>query len=171
MEFSNVVNARYSVRKYKDTPVEADKLERILKSASLAPTAKNTNCVRIYAVTDKQKIAALKEVTPCTFDAPLLLVVCSDENEAWVSSRTGKSHGMMDASIAADHMMLTAVNEGLGTCWVCLFDPALMKEALKMPENVCPHCIIVCGYAADDSVPNERHGIRIPMDKLVTYVK
>lgn len=170
MEFSNVINSRYSVRKYTDRPVEKEKIERILKSANLAPTAKNTNCVRIYAVTGSA-VQKLKTVTPCTFDAPLLLVVCSDEDVAWVSSKTGKSHGIMDASIAADHMMLTAVNEGLGTCWVCVFDPELMKTALNMPENVCPHCIIVAGYEAEDSVPNERHSIRIPMNELVTYVE
>lgn len=168
MEFSKVIDSRYSVRKYTDKPVEKEKLDRILKSASRAPTAKNTNCVRVYVVTgDSAK--KLKKVSPCTFDAPLLLVVCSDENDAWVSSKTGESHGIMDASIAADHMMLTAVSEGLGTCWVCLFDPKLMKAALGMPENICPHCMLAVGYEADDSVMDKRHNIRIPMDELVTY--
>lgn len=168
MEFYKAVKDRYSVRKYSDKKIEPEIIERILESGNLAPTAKNTNCVRIYAVTNEQMLEKLKEVSPCTFDAPLLLVVCSDENEAWVNTKTGDTRGMMDASIAADHMMLSAVSEGLGTCWVCLFDPEKMQKTLGMPENVVPRCIIVCGYKAEDAQPSERHTIRIDR---VTYVK
>ncbi len=168
MEFYDVINSRYSVRKYSSKKVEQDKIERIVKCADIAPTARNTNCVRIYAVTNEQVLEDMKMVSPCTFDAPLLFVVCSDENDAWISSATGKSHGMMDASIAADHIMLSAVNEGLGTCWVCMFKPDKMKELLNLPENIMPRCIIVAGYAADDAEPSERHTIRI---NRTTYVK
>lgn len=167
MEFYEAVNKRYSVRKYSDKKVEDEKIERIVHSANIAPTAKNTNGVRVYAVTNEQKLAGLKEVSPCTFNAPLLFVVCSDENLSWKNAN-GESRGVMDASIAADHLMLTAVSEGLGTCWVCMFDSDKMKKALDMPENIVPQCIIVCGYEAEDSVPNERHTIRT--DRIV-YVR
>ncbi|MBQ8605690.1 MAG: nitroreductase family protein [Clostridia bacterium] len=167
MEFFSAVDSRYSVRKYTDKKIENEKIERILKSGNIAPTAKNTNCVRIYAVTNEQMLEKMKEVSPCTFNAPLLLIVCSDEDVSWKNG-SGESRGMMDASIAADHMMLSAVAEGLGTCWVCLFDREKMQKTLGMPQNVLPQCMIVCGYEAEDSVPNERHNIRVDR---VTYVR
>lgn len=166
MEFFEAIDSRYSVRKYSDKKVENEKIERIARSANIAPSAKNTNCVRIYAITNEQMLEKMKNVSPCTFDAPLLFVVCSDENEAWKNAE-GHSRGEMDAAIAADHIMLSAVAQGLGTCWVCMFDPCQMRKTLDIPENVVPQCIIVCGYAAEDSMPSERHTMRIDR---VTYV-
>ena len=160
MEFFEAVDSRYSVRKYSDKKVEPEKIERIIKSANIAPTAKNTNCVRVYAVTSEQKLGQMKKVSPCTYGAPLLFAVCSDEDVAWKND-SGKSRGEMDASIAADHIMLSATALGLGTCWVCLFDEAEMRKVLDLPQNIQPQCIIVCGYASDDSEPSERHTIRI----------
>ena len=167
MEFYETINARYSVRKYSDKKVEQDKIERIAKVANAAPSAKNTNGVKVYAVTNGDMLEKLKDVSPCTFGAPLLFVVCSDENLSWKNAK-GNSRGVMDASITADEIMLSAVNEGLGTCWVCMFDEDKMKKVLDMPENIVPQCIIVCGYAADDCVPNERHTIRT---ERFTYVR
>lgn len=39
MDFINIVKRRYSVRSYMDKKVEADKLEKILEVAHVAPTA------------------------------------------------------------------------------------------------------------------------------------
>lgn len=170
MDFIQTVDKRYSVRKYKDTPVEREKLERIIKSGHGAPTAKNTNSVKVWAVTDKTVLENLKSASPCTFDAPLILVVGSDTDVEWVNERTGESRGMMDATIAADEMMLTAVSEGLGTCWVCLFDEQKTKAILGIGDNIKLHCCIIVGYEADDSEPNPRHFIRKPIEEFVTYV-
>ena len=168
MEFNDVVNSRYSVRKFSDKKVEKEKIERIMHCANVAPTAKNTNCVRVYAVTNEKVLEKFNsEVSPCIYGATVVFAVCSDESVSWKSDYSG-SRGVMDASIAADHIMLSAVNEGLGTCWVCLFTPDKLKEALSIKdENIVPHCLIVCGYAADDAMPSERHTMRIDR---VTYV-
>ena len=53
MEFSKVIDSRYSVRKYKDVEIEREKIEKIIDAGHRAPTAKNTNCVSVYAVTGK----------------------------------------------------------------------------------------------------------------------
>ncbi len=39
MEFSELIRQRYSVRAYRNDPVEAEKLQQILEAARLAPTA------------------------------------------------------------------------------------------------------------------------------------
>ncbi len=41
MEFKEVIKSRYSCKKFSERQVEADKLESILNSGRLAPTAKN----------------------------------------------------------------------------------------------------------------------------------
>jgi Nitroreductase len=46
MEFIDVINKRYSVRGYLDKEVEAEKLEYVLKAATIAPTGVNAQALR-----------------------------------------------------------------------------------------------------------------------------
>lgn len=41
MEFKEVIESRYSCKKYSDKKVEREKLEAVLEAGRLAPTAKN----------------------------------------------------------------------------------------------------------------------------------
>ncbi|HDK26348.1 MAG TPA: NAD(P)H nitroreductase, partial [Candidatus Atribacteria bacterium] len=41
MKFLDLVKTRQSIRKYLDTPVEREKIERCLEAARLAPSASN----------------------------------------------------------------------------------------------------------------------------------
>ena len=169
MEFYDVLKNRYSVRKYSDKKVPEDLIDRVLENVKSLPTAKNTNCVRTYAVTDADMLKKLKTASPCTFDAPLVFAVCSDENISWKKSET-ESRGEMDASIYATGLMLALTNEGLGTCWVCMFDEKTLRDILSIPQNTIPRCLIIAGYAADGCVPNERHFIRPELDESVKKI-
>ena len=50
MEFTQVVQNRYSCKKFDGQPVEKAKLEAILEAGRLAPTAKNLQEQRIYVI-------------------------------------------------------------------------------------------------------------------------
>ncbi len=47
MEFSELIEARYSVRAYKTDAIEEEKLQRILDAANLAPTASNAQATTV----------------------------------------------------------------------------------------------------------------------------
>ena len=55
MEFSEVISKRHSIRTFTDQPVEAEKLQHILETANLAPSAGNLQAYEIYAITDAKK--------------------------------------------------------------------------------------------------------------------
>ena len=55
----------------------------------------------------------------------------------------------MDVSIAVEHLCLAATSLGLGTCWVCNFDPELIRKTFRLPDEVEPVAIIPIGYPAD----------------------
>ena len=54
MNYSELIRERYSVRAYKDTPVEEEKLAAILEAARLAPTACNNQPQKIYVVKSEE---------------------------------------------------------------------------------------------------------------------
>ncbi|MBP3481516.1 MAG: nitroreductase family protein [Clostridia bacterium] len=169
MEFNEVIKTRWSVRSFSDKKVEQDKLLRILETAKTAPTAKNMQPVRIICAQSDKALADFKRISPCTYGAPLIFAVCSDENKCWVSS-DGESRGEMDASIYATHIMLAAANEGLGSCWVCMFDRNELVRRFELPENIVPRCLVVVGYSSEDAQPSDRHFDRLPLSETVRYV-
>lgn len=56
MDLLPLMKARYSVRRYADTPVEEEKLQLVLESARVAPTAKNIQPFRIYVVEREESL-------------------------------------------------------------------------------------------------------------------
>ena len=123
MKFEELIKDRYSCRKFKNTPVEKEKIEKILEAALVAPTACNLQPQRILVLTDKNIIKALddEKCTRYIFDAPLIFVMCVDRSKAWTRKYDGISSAEVDSSIAMTQMMLQAQELGLGTTWVTSF--------------------------------------------------
>ena len=76
MTFLELAKARYSVRSFKDQPIENEKLNLILEAGRIAPTACNNQPQKIYVVKSADARAKLASVCRCTFDAPVILAVC-----------------------------------------------------------------------------------------------
>ena len=56
MTFLELANKRYSARKYKDQPIEKEKLDQVLEAGRIAPTAKNNQPVKIYVLQSKEAL-------------------------------------------------------------------------------------------------------------------
>ena len=122
MDFEALARARFSVRDYKGTPIEEEKLQKILEAGRIAPTAKNSQAHRVYVLQSEEALEKIRAITRCAFNAPVVLLVAYDENEEWVNPlEGGHRSGQQDASIVATHMMLQAWELGIGSCWVNFF--------------------------------------------------
>ena len=167
MNFLELTKERYSVRKYADKPVEQDKLEKILAAGATAPTAKNLQPQRIYVLESPEALEKIRGITRCAFNAPVVLMVCGDKEEAWVNPFNGRSSAEMDCSIVTTQMMLQAQELGLGTCWVCWFDTKLTKETFNIPENEEVFALLPMGYPAESSHPSAMHDSRKALEETV----
>jgi nitroreductase len=170
MTFLELAQARFSTRNYKDTPVEKQKVEKILSAGRIAPTAKNDQPQVIYAVTSTEGLEKLDKCTPCRFGAQAALIVCYDKTKSWKRPHDGKEHGDIDAAIVQTHMMLQAEELGLGTVWVCFYDPAAIITEFELPEDIVPSSILMVGYKAEDAQPSDRHSVRKPLEETVRFV-
>ena len=81
MNFETLIRERYSVRDYKDTPIEDEKLAKILEAGRIAPTAGNRQPQRIYVLKSPEALAKIREHTPCAFNAPVVLIVAYNKDE------------------------------------------------------------------------------------------
>ena len=75
MEFKEVIESRYSCKKYSDKKVEREKLEAVLEAGRLAPTAKNLQEQHVYVLESKETLDKFDIETPCRYGAPTVLVV------------------------------------------------------------------------------------------------
>ena len=158
MTFQELAQARYSVRAYKDTPIEEEKLKLILEAGRIAPTACNNQPQKIYVAKSEEARKKLASVSRRTFDAPVILVVCYDRDRNWKNPlMPGYESGETDAAIVCTHMMLQAAELGIGSCWVGMFNAQQVSEALGLPENVTVSALLPMGYAAENAQPAPLH--------------
>ncbi len=168
MEFNTVLQRRYSCRAFSPTPVEPEKVDRILEAGRIAPTAVNKQPVHLWAISNPGTLEAIKGVTRSNYGAPLILVVGCRPADAWVRRYDGKNGAEVDASIVATYLMLAAENEGLATLWVGSFDPALLRGILPGADGYELVAMINVGYPAPESQPSPMHEVRKAMDDFLT---
>ena len=166
--FHTLATNRYSVRKFKSTPVEQDKIDKILDVARIAPTAKNAQPQRIKIIKTDEDIAKIDQCTPGRFGAPLVFLVCYDESVSWTRATfDGQNSGETDAAIVVTHMMLQACDLGLGSLYVKHFDPAKTIELFGLKKGIIPSALLVVGYAAEDSKPSKMHFDKKPLSDIL----
>ncbi len=170
MQFDEVINSRYSVRSYKQVPVEDEKIKAVLEAGRVAPTAKNSQPQIIYVAKSKEAMEKIRELTTCHFDAPVAFIVCGNQDRACILKSNGKNFMEIDCAIVQTHMMLKATDLGLGTCWVGRIMPEDVKKAFNLPENVVVYGFLVMGYPSDDCEPAPRHGERLSLEETVIYL-
>jgi nitroreductase len=149
MEIQEAIRARKSVRAYRDKPVEQDKLDRVLESARLAPSASNRQEWRFVVVRDtrKRKELAAAARQPFIAEAPVIIACCAETDRHRMPC--GHECFLVDVAIAVDHLTLAAVGEGLGTCWIGAFDPAEVRRILGIPRAVEVVELMPLGYPTD----------------------
>lgn len=169
MYFLELARTRYSVRGYSDRPIEKEKLDYILECGRLAPSATNAQPWKLYVVTRPELRAKIFECYPREWmkNAPVYIVVSVNESLAWVRGYDGRNHAEVDGSIITEHLCLAAADCGLGSCWICAFDPYKCSEILQLPDVVRPIAIIPIGYPLSDTVPEKK---RKPLNEIVEFL-
>jgi len=167
--FLDLAKSRYSVRKYEDRAVEAEKLTAILEAGRIAPTAANQQPCIFLVLNNGDSIEKLcKACSP--HGAPLAIVICAEKTTAWVRPFDKANMSEIDTTIAADHMMMCAQDLGLSSCWITYFDPKIVRKEFKIPDNVVPVNILAIGYGADEpQSPDRFTQTRKPLDTMVRY--
>lgn len=167
MRFIDIVQARYSTRKYKESDVEKEKILQILEAGRNAPSAVNFQPWHFIVVKDKEIKSKITKAYPHKWfeKAPVIIVACGDHSSSW-KRRDGKDHCDIDVAIAVDHMTLAAADLGIGTCWVCAFDSDLCHKMLDLPEYLEVIALLPMGYPLDDSRPEKK---RKSIDEIVSW--
>jgi nitroreductase len=168
--FLQLAKNRFSSRKYLQKKVEEEKLKKVLEAARIAPSAANKQPWIFYVIRKPENLRVISEAYHREWlkEAPVIIVACADHSKGWIRSDK-KDHCDIDLAIAIDHMILQATECGLGTCWICNFDPLKCRKILKLQDHVEPIAIIPLAYPADSPDLN-RHAVgRKQIDDIVIW--
>ncbi len=168
MDVFTAIRQRCSVRAYKTTEVEEDKLKKILEAARLSPSASNRQDWKFIVVKNKEtpkKLAKAAFGQSFIAEAPIVIVACGTEPKATLAC--GQSAHTVDVSIAFAYMILQAYELGLGTCWIGAFSEEQVKKILGIPEHIRVVAMTPLGYP--DQPLSEKS--RKSLDQIVCYEK
>ena len=134
------IEKRQSIRKYKDTAVEKEKITEILKAAMNAPTARNSQ---------EWEFKVMQE-------APCAILVIANLDKA-----KNVEYGLINCAAAIENMLIEAVNQGLGSCW-CGIAPVEQrikdfKNYYHLKENEYPVGVVALGYSNEDKPLIDRY--------------
>jgi len=183
MELKEAIDKRHSVREFEAKPVPKEVLIDLINQASKAPSAKNEQPWKFYVIFSKnvrdsfakimseefnklnntkdEKLSSEIEKVALKFyknmgDAPNLILVFKEKKEN--SPVYQDSNDIAGISCAIENLMLSAVEKGLGTCWVGTFKGREndIKKVLKISAEEELVAGILIGYPKKGYKPLER---------------
>jgi nitroreductase len=171
--FIELLRNRRSIRKFKDQPVEQEKIDTLIEAVLRSPSSSGLTPWNFFVITANEKIAELARAkthgSSFLAGAPLAIVVCADpeKSDVWIE----------DASIAALILHLEAEDLGLGSCWIQIRSRAhndqtsaesYVIDTLGLNPNAAVEAIVAIGYRAEEK--EGRAADSLLYDR-VTYVR
>lgn len=163
MGIIEMIKSRRSIKKYKPTPVEDEKLNTVLEAARWAPSAGNRQPWEFIVVKDpsiRREVADIAPYGGFIAEAPVMIAVV-------VNPEKDPIHYIEDGAIATTHILLAAHALGLSTCWVGAFGTTYENDAkrvLGVPPNLRGLSLVPLGYPAE-----ERTSTRKELREIVHY--
>lgn len=159
MEFTEVVETRRSIRAYrKDKPVDRETVEELISFIRQAPSWKNSQTGRYYAVMSADRLAGVKERCLPEFnrkncaDAPVLIVTAFEkthsgfDREKNAVNELGDEWGAYDLGMQNELLLLKAREMGLDTLVMGIRDGDALREELEIPDSQEVVAVIALGY-------------------------
>ena len=165
MTVMEAIRGRKSIRAYTGEPVEEEKLIQVLEAGQLAPSARNQQAWKFYAVKNPSLREKIKEACygqNFVGEAPVVLVACANDVR---DMRCGQPARTVDCSIAMSFMILEATELGLGTCWIGSFSPDEIRKILNIPADYDIVAVSPLGYPAVEGNPRSRK----PLPEIAEY--
>lgn len=157
----NLIKKRRTVRKFKRTPLTKEMLLSYVESARVAPSSANMQALKYAIVHGKtaEKIfplvkfaGYLPDYNPTEKEQPsAYVIICADTS-------IRKAGNDIDVGIAAEHIVLSALSDGVGSCLMAAIDREGIAKLLNLPENLTISLVVALGYPDEEQKEVEFKG-------------
>lgn len=176
MELQQAMEQRRSIRKYQERPVEQEKIEELIKAASLAPSWKNSQVTRYYIAHTDETLRKVREALPefnrkNTQNAPVLITITIVKNHSGYnpdntpSNELGNGWGCYDCGLQSMNLLLKAQELGLATLVMGIRDAEKLKQIFQISDEEAVVSVIGVGYAdISPEMPKRK-----PLDEIAKF--
>ena len=167
MNVYDAIRTKRAIRKFSPEPIPDEALLRILNAGRLAGSSKNTQPWDFIVIRDRERLRALSECGPWAGHlagaAVGVALVTGDWRERWPVA--------FDLGRAAQNMMLTAHEMGIGSVIANIYDMDKAHALLQLPADKMCYAAISFGYPAnpEDLKRPPRKSGRRPLEEVVHW--
>jgi nitroreductase len=157
---------RRSIRRFKDKAVPYAALEKCIDAARLAPSGRNQQVCDYVVINDPKVLPGIFEHIGGSAKLPpdkggpkpeqspkaytIVLVNKTIEGDA-----NRRRVTLVDVGLAAENIMLTAYEQGIGSCPLLMFNEKEIKLILDIPESHDIALVIAMGYPDENPVAED----------------
>lgn len=157
--YEAILNRR-SIRRYKQKPIPYQVLKKLVNAARHAPSAANLQPCEFTIVDDKKRI---DDIFPALKWAAYIAPIGNPPQErrpvayivVLINREKRAKGGEEDAAAATENILLTAYEEGLGSCWLGSIKKDKIREILKIPPYCSIESVISLGYPQESPLLEE----------------
>jgi len=143
MDAFDCIRTRPAIRSFRSESIPAEVVKKILEAGRQAHSQRNRQPWRFVVIQNREtlkQLGALASSGPYIAEAPLAIALVI----------AGAKNPYIDATRAAECLMLAAWGEGIGSCWVGGLDRPKIKDLLGIPEAAELITVIPFGYPTDE---------------------
>ncbi len=159
MDIIEFIKSRRTIRKFDQTPLTKDQLETYIDAGRVAPSAANLQPLKYIAVQSAEMTEKvfpllkwagyLKDYAPKEGEMPTAyIVVCVDKD---ICSNGGE----LDVGAAIENIILAALSDNVGACWIGSVERSRLKELLKIQDTLEISCVVALGYPKESPKEEE----------------
>lgn len=148
-EFLKIIYTRRSVREYSEKDIDNESIEKIIRAAVQAPSARNSQPWHFIIIRNKETLTQLSEALPygkMLRHSPVAITVCADPS----LNRSKEALWPQDCSASTQNILLAARALNIGSVWIAVYPYSdrmnAVRNILKIPENIVPFSIVALGY-------------------------
>ena len=169
MEFTKLLEERRSIRAFDpEKHVTAEKIQEIVQAAIQAPSWKNSQTTRYYALVTPEKVEEFSAKCLPEFNqksskgAALVVTAFVKDRSGFTQDGTpdnevGNGWGYYDCGLHDMNLLLEAADQGLSTLVMGLRDADKLREAFDIPKEESIVSVISVGYSdADPDRPTRK---------------
>lgn len=171
MSINELIKKRRSIRKFRQKKIPRDNLVKLVDNARLAPSAANLQpwnfviidendlCEEIFSALTWAGYVKPKR-NPQEGEKPVAYIIII------INKTINENNYQHDCGAAAENIILSALEEGIGSCWLGAINRDKIRKILKLPEEYIVDTVIALGYPLESPKVVEAKGdIKYYLDK------
>ncbi len=143
---------RRTIRRFKQKPIPLEILKKLVNAGRLAPSSANLQPIEYIIIEEADLVERVFETlkwagyispagNPPPGERPVSYIVVLANN------KKNSGNCERDAAAAIENILLVALEEGIGSCWIGAIDINKLTDILALPEHIKIDSVIALGYS------------------------